>query len=89
MNCDKTYSMDETYEKLQKELPVEINVFDIIYYNGKSLLKEPFEKRTAIIKKILDNQKYKIVWKCFIGRFNKPRIYCCKILWNEKSSLKK
>ena len=48
-------------EKLQKELPVEINVFDIIYYNGKSLLQEPFEKRTAIIKKILKNQKYKII----------------------------
>tara|TARA_Y100000034_G_scaffold68038_1_gene82121 strand:- start:1398 stop:3107 length:1710 start_codon:yes stop_codon:yes gene_type:complete len=48
-------------EKLQNELPIEINVFDIIYYNGKSLLHEPFEKRTALIKKILRNQKYKII----------------------------
>jgi len=48
-------------EKLQKELPIEINVFDIIYYNGKSLLNEPFEKRTALIKKIVDNKKYHIV----------------------------
>ena len=48
-------------EKLQKELPIEINVFDILYYNGKSLLHETFEKRTALIKKNLRNQKYKII----------------------------
>ncbi len=48
-------------DKMQKELPVEINVFDILYYNGKSLLHEPFEKRTALIKKILKNHKYKII----------------------------
>ncbi|HED05248.1 MAG TPA: ATP-dependent DNA ligase, partial [Ignavibacteria bacterium] len=48
-------------DKMQKELPVEINVFDILYYNGKSLLHEPFEKRTALIKKILKNHKYRII----------------------------
>ncbi|MCX6746971.1 MAG: ATP-dependent DNA ligase [Candidatus Pacearchaeota archaeon] len=48
-------------EKLQKELPVEVNIFDIIYYNGKSLLKEPFEKRTELIKKIVTNHPYKII----------------------------
>ena len=48
-------------EKLQSELPVEINVFDILYYNGKSLLNEPFEKRTVLIKKIIKNHPYKII----------------------------
>jgi len=48
-------------EKLQEELPVEVNVFDVLYYNGKSLLDEPFEKRTALIKKIIRNQPYKII----------------------------
>lgn len=48
-------------EKLQKELPVEINVFDILYYNKKSLLNEPFQKRTALIKKIIKNHPYKII----------------------------
>ncbi len=48
-------------EKLQEELPVEINVFDILYYNGKSLLDEPFEKRTDLIKKIIKNNPYKII----------------------------
>ena len=48
-------------EKMQAELPVEINVFDILYYEGKSLLNEPFKKRTEIIRKIIKNQPYKII----------------------------
>src|SRR3989344_3959182 len=48
-------------EKLQEELPVEINVFDILYYNGKSLLNEPFEKRAVLLRKIIKNQPYKII----------------------------
>ena len=48
-------------EKLQKELPVEVNVFDIIYYEGKSLLDEPFESRTELVKKIIEKHPYKII----------------------------
>ena len=48
-------------EKIQNELPIEINVFDILYYNGKSLIHAPFEERTAVIKKILKNSPYRII----------------------------
>lgn len=48
-------------EKLQEQLPVEVNVFDILYYEGKSLLDEPFEKRTELVKKIIRNHPYKII----------------------------
>jgi len=48
--------------KLQKEVPVELNIFDILYYNGKSLLNEPFEKRTALIKRIVKKHPYKIIY---------------------------
>ena len=48
-------------EKIQKEMPVEINVFDILYYNGKSLLNTPFEKITELIRKIIKNHPYKII----------------------------
>ncbi len=48
-------------EKIQEELPVEINVFDILYYNGKSLLNEPFRKRTELIKKIITSHPLKII----------------------------
>ncbi|MFH1431484.1 MAG: ATP-dependent DNA ligase [Nanoarchaeota archaeon] len=48
-------------EGLQKKLPVEINVFDVIYYNGKNLLNAPFKKRREIIEKIISEEKWKIV----------------------------
>lgn len=48
-------------EKLREELPVEINVFDILYYNGKSQIDEPFEKRAKLIREIVKNQPYKII----------------------------
>ena len=47
-------------EKLEKELPVEINVFDLIYYNGKNLIKEEFEKRRKLLEKIIKEEKWKI-----------------------------
>jgi DNA ligase-1 len=48
-------------EKLMSELPVEVNVFDILYFNGKSLIREPFEKRAETIRRIVNGEKYKIV----------------------------
>jgi DNA ligase 1 len=48
-------------EKLRDELPIEVNVFDILYYNGKSLLDEPFKKRTELVKKIISEHPYKII----------------------------
>ena len=38
-----------------------MNVFDILFYNGKSLLDEPFEKRSKLIRKIVKNNPYKII----------------------------
>ncbi len=48
-------------DKLQKELPVEVNVFDIIFYNGQSKLQEPFEKRAKLLRRIIINHPYKII----------------------------
>lgn len=48
-------------EKLVEELPVEINVFDILYYEGKSMLDEPFIKRTELIRRVIINHPYKII----------------------------
>lgn len=46
---------------LQKKLPVEINVFDILYYNGKSQLDEPLRKRSELLREIVTNKKHKLV----------------------------
>ncbi len=48
-------------EKLQKDLPVEVNVFDILYYNGKSQIDVSFKKRRELIEKILKNHPYKLI----------------------------
>jgi len=48
-------------EKMQKELPVEVNAFDIIYHNEKNLIDEPFKKRTKLLRKIIKNNPYKII----------------------------
>ena len=40
-------------EEMAKKLPVEINVFDILYYNGKSVIDKPFHERRAILSKMI------------------------------------
>ncbi|MFW5847050.1 MAG: ATP-dependent DNA ligase [Nanoarchaeota archaeon] len=47
--------------ELQKKLPIEVNVFDIIYYNGKSMLNKPLKERSELIRKIITNKPYKII----------------------------
>ena len=61
-------------EDLQKKLPVEINVFDILYYNGKSQLDKPFKKRSEIIRKIIQNHPYKIICSKQIITNNEKRV---------------
>ncbi len=48
-------------EKMQAELPIELNIFDILYYDGKSTINEPFKKRSEIVRKIVHSQPYKII----------------------------
>jgi DNA ligase-1 len=47
-------------EKLVKELPIEINVFDVLYYDGKSYIEEPLKVRTELIRKIIQTKKFHI-----------------------------
>lgn len=48
-------------KELSEKFPVEVNVFDILYHNGKSLLKEEFHKRRALLGKVVDSTHRKIV----------------------------
>ncbi len=47
-------------DKLMKEIPVEVNVFDVVYYNGKSLINEKFLDRRKIVEKIVKKDEWKI-----------------------------
>jgi len=48
-------------EKLEKELPVEVILFDVIYYEGKSYIKVPFKERRKLLEKIVKQQKHKVI----------------------------
>jgi len=48
-------------DKVAKDFPVELNVFDIIFYNGKNLLKKPFKERRKVIEKIIKINKLHLV----------------------------
>ena len=48
-------------EEMRKRLPIEIVVFDIIYYNGDNLIEKLFKERRALIKRIVREEKFKIV----------------------------
>jgi DNA ligase-1 len=47
-------------DKLVKDLPIELKIFDIIFYNGKSYVETPFGERRKLLEKILKQEKYKI-----------------------------
>ncbi len=54
-------------EKLAKEIPVQVNLFDAMYINGKSLLNEPLIERRKALEKILNQIKNKFqMAKCMI-----------------------
>jgi DNA ligase 1 len=47
-------------QELSKKLPVELNVFDILSYNGENLLNKPFNERRELLEKIISEEKFKI-----------------------------
>jgi len=46
--------------KLINELPVEINVFDVLYLNGENVMDKPFRDRRKILEKIVTPLHFKI-----------------------------
>ncbi|MGB9674661.1 MAG: ATP-dependent DNA ligase, partial [Nanopusillaceae archaeon] len=47
-------------EKMIKEIPVVVRLFDILYYEDKSLINMPFRKRREILEKIVNPDPNKI-----------------------------
>jgi len=47
-------------EKIMDQLPVEINVFDVMLYNGKSYLNTPFIERRKLVQKIIKEKEWVI-----------------------------
>jgi DNA ligase-1 len=47
-------------EQLAKDVPVELNIFDILYYNGESTIKETFTERRKLVKNIIKEKPFHI-----------------------------
>lgn len=44
-------------EKMVKEIPVQVNLFDVIYVNGKSLMQAPLRERWSALRSIVKESK--------------------------------
>ncbi|MBI4452926.1 ATP-dependent DNA ligase [Candidatus Woesearchaeota archaeon] len=60
-NISQRIKRKHDIEKMSADFPVELNVFDVIYSDGKSMIKEPFEKRRKLLEKIIKQEPKKIV----------------------------
>ncbi len=47
-------------EELAKTFPIELNIFDVLYYEGKNYLKENFAERRKLVEKIVKSIPQKI-----------------------------
>ena len=43
------------------KFPVELNAFDVVYYNGESLMNTPLERRREVLEKIINEKKWEII----------------------------
>lgn len=48
-------------DKISKEIPVEVNVFDVLYYDGKNLIDKTQEERRKLLERIVHQVPKKIV----------------------------
>ncbi|MBN2142222.1 ATP-dependent DNA ligase [Candidatus Woesearchaeota archaeon] len=48
-------------DKMAKEFPVELNVFDVLFLNGKDMLNVPYKERRAEIKRIVKAKPKELV----------------------------
>lgn len=48
-------------EEIAKKLPVELAVFDILYYNGETQISKPLKERTELVRKIINPHPLKII----------------------------
>ncbi len=48
-------------EKMAKDFPIEVNVFDLLMLNGESYISKPFMERTKALRKVIKNREYKLV----------------------------
>lgn len=61
-------------EKISLDFPVELNVFDVIYHDGRTLIGEEFRNRRKLLEKIIRQEPKKIVLSKFLKTSEKKDI---------------
>ncbi len=46
---------------MARKFPVEINIFDILYHNGRTLIKTPFAERRKLLEEVIKQKQKEIV----------------------------
>ena len=59
-NISKRIKRKYDIKKISKEVPVEINVFDVIYCNDKNLMNIPLDERRRLLEGIIEDSRLKI-----------------------------
>ena len=69
-------------EKMVEKFPIEVNVFDVLFYNGESYLNAAFKDRTKILRKIVRQTPYKLIYakQLITGDENKAKDFFDKAL---------
>jgi len=60
-NISQRIKRKHQIEAMVKNLPIEINAFDILYYKNQNLMNLPLKKRRDILEKSIKQEKRKIV----------------------------
>lgn len=60
-NISQRIKRKHKIEEISTKLPVELNVFDILYLNGEELLSKPFKERRTILETLIKETPKKIV----------------------------
>lgn len=69
-------------EKMVKEIPVQVNLFDFIYLDGKMLFDKPFEDRRKLLEKFVKEipEKFKLADQLVTGDVKKAEEFYKKAL---------
>lgn len=59
-NISQRIKRKHDIKKMSEDFPVELNIFDIIYYDGKSMINEEFEKRRNLLETVVKQEQKKI-----------------------------
>ncbi len=60
-NISQRIKRKHKIDQIKDKLPIELNVFDILFYNGESQIEKPFSQRLKLVRQIITPHPFKII----------------------------